>query len=82
MPMTGLEQSLLGVVLLFVGGAGTKVIWPGVSKATCSNAHEQIEREREQDKVDIKELFDAKLDPLRDQLRSIESKIDERNKAK
>ena len=69
--MTGLEHALLGIVILFGGGIGGKLILPGVSRRDCKRTH-----------VGLEKLFDAKFESVEQRLERIEHKIDANGKNK
>jgi len=66
--MTGLEEVLLGAVLLLGGGIGGKLILPGVSRRDCTKTHKALEK-----------LMDTKFEGMEQRLQRIEDKIDSNN---
>ena len=62
--MTGLEQSLLGVLIFMSGGLAKHLILPGISR---------------RDHAALKELTNTKFEAVESRLERIERKIDENN---
>ena len=62
--MTGLEEVLLGVVILFGGGIGSKIVLPGVSQ---------------KDHKALKELMATRFNNVEQRLERMENKIDKGN---
>jgi hypothetical protein len=63
--MTSVEQILSGIVILFVGGFGSRALLPSVSKGQCEVKHSNLEQ-----------LIDEKMGSIEQRLERIENKLD------
>ena len=71
MALTGLEQSLLGIVILLGGGISGKIILPGVSRRDCTKTHKALEK-----------WLDTRFSGMEHRLDRIEKKVDRNNNVK